>query len=325
MDPAALELVRTRRRMLAARWEHQVAAPPKGGRIWQDRERLGRHLLAGMDAVVEAMATGQMEPFAAFAERFCQEALALETPLEEVIRALLDVKPIVLDLLAEHLPPNAQDPGAIEVLNRLISAGVLEAIHRYERQRSRRSLTTQELLNDLRERARRQVIVDTQTGLFNAGYFATAVRGEVLRSRRFNRTFTLGLVAADHGDEVSELLGPEGMAAMTIHLANLLTRATRHVDLRASLGGCRFGIILPETSLKGAFVLAERVRQAVEHTPLTLADHPYPLTQTVSIGLACFPQDADDDQALLERAEEALARARAGQNTTVSAATAWEF
>ncbi|HET8679677.1 MAG TPA: hypothetical protein VFM39_06115, partial [bacterium] len=52
-----------------------------------------------------------------------------------------------------------------------------------------------------------------------------------------------------------------------------------------------------------------------------MSEQHYPMTQTVSIGLACFPQDAEDDRGLLARLEEALARARGGRNTTVAAAS----
>jgi len=145
------------------------------------------------------------------------------------------------------------------------------------------------------------------------------------RSRRFKRSFAVALVAVDQEEEIGDTLGSEADRALTVHLANILTNETRVVDLRAALGSGRFGLILPEASLEGAFALAERIRGSVERTLFVPPGHPYPLTLTVSIGLACYPQDADNSQELLERAEEALARARAGQNTTVAAASAHDF
>lgn len=325
MHPVALDLIRTRRRMLAAQWARDLAATPTRGQIWQDGQRIGRLIQTGMDALAEAAAAGQVDPFVEFAGRFSGEAFALETPLEEVIRALLEVKPVVLDFLSINLPASDQDPETIHFLNLLISAGILEAIQRYERQRSRRGLVLQGHLDELRERARRQIIVDSPTGLFSATYFATAVRHEMLRSRRFKRTFAVAMVTVDQAEEIVNSLGGEAARSMTVHLANILTRETRLVDLRAALGSGRFGLILPETSLEGAFALAERIRESVERTLFMPPGHPYPLTQTVSIGLACYPQDAETDQELLERAEEALARAQAGQNTTVAASSAHNF
>jgi diguanylate cyclase (GGDEF)-like protein len=146
-----------------------------------------------------------------------------------------------------------------------------------------------------------------------------------MRGKRFSRVFTIGLVSIDQDDEIRESLGEEGLRAVAIQLADILTRATRTVDFRAALGGGRFGVILPETDMEGAFVVAERLRHAVEQSAFALPEQPFPLTQTVSIGLACYPRDGDEDQALLARAEEALARARTGKNTTVVAATAQDF
>jgi len=325
MNTDALERIRTHRRVLAARWARQVADFPRASPLWRDGQRIDRHMMAGMDALVEAASTGRMESFVDFAGRLSQEAFALQIPLDEIIRALLQIKPIALDFLADSGVTPVLDAETVQFVTRLVSVGILEAIRRHERQRDRRALAAQEQIDELRERLRRQVLVDPLTGLFNANYFAIAVRRESLRSRRFERTFTIGLVSLDQDDEIRESLGEEGLRAVTIQLADILTHATRQVDFRAALGGGRFGLILPETSLEGAFVLAERLRQAVENSAFALPDHPFPMTQTVSIGLACFPRDGEDDQALLARAEEALARARAGKNTTIVAATAQDF
>ncbi len=311
--------------MLATHWARAMALTPARGQVWKDHERLERHAQAGLDALAEAASTGQVSSFVEFAGRLSGEAFALDTPLEEVIRALLDVKPAVLDFLAGAVPPGDQDAEAVHFLNRLISAGVLEVIQRHERQRARRGLTEQSRLDELRERARRQIIVDAQTGLFNATFFATAAARELARSQRFGRTFALALLAVDQEEEISGTLGSEASTAIAVHISGVLTAETRLVDLRASLGSGRFGLVLPETSLEGAFALAERIRRSVESTVFVPPGHPYPLTPTVSIGLACYPRDAESAQGLIERAEEALVRACAGGNTTVATASAGDF
>ncbi len=325
MGTNTFERIRMHRRALAARWARQVTDIPRASPLWRDGQRIDRHMMTGMDALVEAGVSGKIDHFVDFASRLSQEAFALQIPLDEVIRALLLLKPITLDFLTEGDPAPGLDVDTVQQLNRLVSVAILEAIRRHERQRDRRALAAQEQIDELRERLRRQVLVDSLTGLFNANYFAIAVRRESVRSRRFGRTFTIGLVSLDQDDEIRESLGEEGLRAVTIQLADILTHTTRQVDFRAALGGGRFGLILPETSFEGAFVLAERLRQGVENSAFALPEHPFPMTQTVSIGLACFPRDGEDDQALLARAEEALARARAGKNTTVVAATAQDF
>lgn len=325
MSADAMDYLRIHRRTLAARWARLAAEIPRAGPFWQDAPRSERHMLAGVDALVEAGTSGRVEPFQEFAGRLSQEAFALQVPVDEVIRALIGIKMIVLDLLDETRVSARPSVETVRVLDRLISVGILEAIRRHERQRDRRTLALQEQIDELRGRLRRQVLVDPVTGLFNANSFAIAVRRETVRGRRFTRTFSIGLVALDQDDEIREALGDEGLRALALQLADILTRTLRQVDFRAALGGARFGLILPETSLEGAFHLAERLRKNVEQSAFRMPDHPFPRTHTISIGLACYPRDGEDDQALLARAEEALARARAGRNTTIAAATAQDF
>jgi diguanylate cyclase (GGDEF)-like protein len=325
MTPAALDRIRMHRRTLGSQWAAHAAEIPRGSPFWQDADRMDRHTLAGMDAVAEAATTGAAEPFAEFAAKLSQEAFALQVPLDEVIRMLLGVKLVVLDFLSEPPGERGPDIDTAQFLNRLISIGVIEAIRRHERQRDRRQLALQEQIDDVRSRLRHQVLVDPVTGLSNANSFAAAVRRELQRSRRFSRTFTIGLVTLDQDEEIREALGDEGVRAVTLQLADILLQSTRHVDVRAALGGGRFGIILPETSIDGAFMLAERLRHAVETATFALPDHPFPLTHTISVGLACYPRDGQDDQTLLARSEEALGRARAGKNTVVAAASAQDL
>jgi diguanylate cyclase (GGDEF)-like protein len=322
MTTAEIERIRAHRRSLATQWARQVADTPTANPLWRDARRIDRHMQAAVDALVDAAATERPEPFVEFAGRLSQDAFALQIPLDEVIRALLQVKPVILEFLAHSGPAPEASVDAVQTLNRLLSAAILEAIRRHERQRDRRSLAAQEHIDELRERVRRQVLVDPTTGLFNANYFTMAVRRETLRGKRFGRAFTICLVSLDQDDDMREAMGDQGLRAISLQLADLLTRHTRQVDVRAALGGGRFGVILPETEVEGAFVVAERLRQAVEQARFVLPDHSSPITQTVSIGLACYPRDGDTDQSLLARTEEALARARAGKNTTVAAATA---
>lgn len=309
------------RRTLAVQWARQIAGGPGVSASWGGPARLDPHMQNGVAALVESITTDRVEPFAEFSARLAQEAFALQVPLDELIRGLLYIKPLLLELVAD-LPSSPADVEDVRWLDRLISAGILEGIRRHEYQRDRRVLATQQQLESLRDRLRRQVLIDTSTGLHTSNSFSIAVRREVRRSRRFNRTFTLGLVALDQDDEIREAWGEEGLHAVTLHVADILTRATRQVDVRASLGSGRFGLVLPETALEGAVILAERVRQTVEMNAFVMPEHPYPMTPTVSIGLACFPQDAEDDRGLLARLEEALARARGGRNTTIAAASA---
>lgn len=325
MRPDVVERIRIHRRALAARWYDRISALAGTSPAWRDAGRFERHILAGMEALVHDAAADGPEAFAEFAGRLGQEALALQVPTSDVVRALLQVKPVILEFLWDEPPGDGPDVATVRSLDRMVSAGVVEAARRQERQRDRRTATLRAQIDELRERLRHQTLVDPVTGLHNPTYFTVAARRELLRSQRFQRAFSIAMIALDLDEELGESIGEEGLQASAVQLAGILRRTSRQEDLRAALGGARFAIILPETTPEGAFAFADRLRQKVEQTTFTIPGHPFPLTLTVSIGLACYPRDGGDEQALLARAEEALARATAGRNTVVAAATAQDF
>jgi diguanylate cyclase (GGDEF)-like protein len=324
MPSNALDHIRNHRRTLSARWAERLVRS-RGGQTWRDPHRLERATQQGMDAFVDAAVSERTNGFVDFAARFSHEAFAHHVPLDAVTHALLEAKPLMLAILDEGPHAPGLDPDAVQFIDHVVSEGLVEAIRQHERQRERRALALQEQVEELREQLRRQDIVDQHTELYNANYFSVAVRQEVLRSRRFARTFAIGLIALDQHEEIRDALGDDGTRRAMPELARILAATTRQVDVRAYLGGGRFGIILPETTLGGAFTLAERARHAVEAEVFPDRGHPTLRTHTISTGLAAYPRDGDDDQALLARAEEALARARAGRNTTVTASTTQDF
>lgn len=303
-------------------WARRVAEHPGRQAAWQDTERLDRYLLAGMDALVEALASGRPEPFAGFAGRLSQEAFSLRVPLHEVVRTLLPVRGVILDFVTEGTPALEVQVEVATLLDRLVTTGVLEAIGTYDRHRDRRESRAREQVDLLRERVRRENVVDPQTGLHNATFFRLALRREVVRSRRFHHPFTVGIVALDGDEELLASLGEDGLGSIIVQLASIIGQSLRGVDLLAALGGYRLGLILPETALDGARAAAERILRRVENSPFEAMDSPWPTTRTVSIGLASYPIDGQDDETLMARAEEALARARALGNVSAAAARA---
>lgn len=318
MDRQVIERVRTSQRQLASRWTAQVAGTSGVSGWWHDRARADRLLLAGVEALGDALATEHVDPFAEYAARLSQEAFAVDTPLHEVIRVVLQLKPLVLEAVIESSPGPQPDETVLDFLDRVFSAAVLGAVRRYEQQRQRRVTAAQEQVEALRDRLRRHVIVDPHTGLYNANHFPIAVRREVRRSRRFGRVFTLALVCIDQDDVIRETWGDDAVRAVSLQLAEILIRMTRQVDVRATLGAGRFGLILPETAMDGAVIVAERIRRAVESATVAFPDPSHRMTHTVSIGLACFPQDGEDDAGLFLKVEDTLARIRADRDTTIA-------
>ncbi|MCS7235132.1 MAG: diguanylate cyclase [Armatimonadota bacterium] len=153
-------------------------------------------------------------------------------------------------------------------------------------------------------------IRDAATGLFNRRYLEISVPVEVQRSLRYGHPLCL---LAARLDNYEELLGRwgQGVAEEAVReAAAALQRVTRAVDTKFYVEPDQFYVLMPEANPEYAFLIAERVREAVQASA--------PHGATVSVGAACCPIHAQDARTLQARAEEALATAkRLGGNTSV--------
>jgi diguanylate cyclase (GGDEF)-like protein len=127
-------------------------------------------------------------------------------------------------------------------------------------------------------------------------------------------TFTLATIDIDDFKLVNDAHGhPAGDEALC-HVADALRRSVRDQDTVFRVGGEEFAVLLPGLVARDALPVAERLRAAVAGAPFSPA-------LRVSIGLASWPQDAPDRDALLRRADAALyAAKRAGKDQTALAA-----
>jgi len=121
MDRQVIERVRTSQRNLASRWTTQVAGTSGVSTWWHDRARADRLLAAGIEALGDALANERVDPFAEYAARLSQEAFAVQTPLHEVIRVVLQLKPLVLEVVIESSPGPQPDDAVLDLLDRLFS------------------------------------------------------------------------------------------------------------------------------------------------------------------------------------------------------------
>lgn len=167
----------------------------------------------------------------------------------------------------------------------------------------------------LYQNAKNHSVTDGLTGLFNHRYFQQRLRDEESRSQRHDRPFSAIMLDIDYFKHYNDICGhPTGDRALKI-IARLIKAEVRDIDILARYGGEEFAIILTETDKKGAWKVAERIRKKI-------GDHKFPHGQvqpakklTVSIGVASYPEDADNGKDLVERADEALYMAKkAGRN-----------
>lgn len=157
---------------------------------------------------------------------------------------------------------------------------------------------------------------DALTGLANHGHFWTTLDSEIARASRYGRVLSLAMMDVDHFKRFNDSHGHVAGDRTLREVAHVLRSHSRVHDTPARYGGEEFAIILPETDLEGAFVFAEKIRQAVEGESAVANELP---PVTISIGVASLADGAETCAELVELADVQLYRAKSeGRNRVVA-------
>jgi two-component system, cell cycle response regulator len=172
----------------------------------------------------------------------------------------------------------------------------------------------------LHQEAQRLSITDGLTSLWNYRYMNMRLAQEVERAIRFNRALSVLVIDIDHFKQINDRFGHQRGDAILAELANRVVSETRvQVDTVARYGGEEFVLILPETPLDGAVVVAEKVRERIGSTPFG-GEGEEKIAVTVSIGIAVFPRHGTKPQSLVRAADQALYEAKGrGRDRVVTA------
>ncbi len=170
----------------------------------------------------------------------------------------------------------------------------------------------------LYKRVEAMAVTDALTGLFVRRHFLERAKEEIARSARHGLSCTLLMTDLDHFKQKNDTYGHLVGDVVLKDVAQILKRNLREVDLIARYGGEEFILLLIETTIERAMPIAQRLKQLVELHPIRAYDEL--LTQTISIGVAGFPDDGQTLEALIERADQALYAAKhAGRNQVIRA------
>ena len=143
----------------------------------------------------------------------------------------------------------------------------------------------------------------------------TQVAALVEEAAAKDQMFAVLLVDIDLFKAVNDTHGHDVGDRVLIQLGKRIRASLRAIDLPCRIGGEEFLIALPDTDVKGACEVAERLRQAVDAVPFSEASEPEPLSLTISIGVAGLESSSDLLEPLLKRADDALYQAkRDGRN-----------
>ena len=180
-----------------------------------------------------------------------------------------------------------------------------------------RDVELKRALQDLKE----QAITDPLTGLLNRRYLREYLPRELVRARRNGSTLAVVIVDLDYFKRVNDTYGHEAGDLVLKELGALLLGHIRGSDIACRFGGEEFALVLPEASLEGARQKAEAVRAAIKKLDLNYRDKRIHAL-TASFGVALFPDHADDADALMRIADEALYQAKgAGRDQVVMGGT----
>jgi diguanylate cyclase (GGDEF)-like protein len=158
-------------------------------------------------------------------------------------------------------------------------------------------------------------ITDPLTGLLNRRYLEERLTEELNRSSRYNYPMSCLMIDIDDFKKYNDLNGHQaGDVALKI-TAHSLKAALRSADVACRYGGEEFCVLLPQTSVSEAGVIAERMRQRVAET-----DYPFGKSQpmgtvSISIGISTLAKNIDTAEKVIAAADRALYRAKAeGKN-----------
>lgn len=166
------------------------------------------------------------------------------------------------------------------------------------------------------DKLHREAITDQFTGCFNKTYFNEKISLEVKKSKITGKPLSLIIFDIDHFKKLNDSHGHDAGDAILKQLAMLVRQnGVRDLDIFARYGGEEFVILLPQTQLKQAFEIAERLRALVEKHPFKYEESDLPIT--ISMGVADYRQGVVSGTDLFKRADQAVYKAKEGGRNQV--------
>jgi len=175
-----------------------------------------------------------------------------------------------------------------------------------------------ERLRDNVQASIEMAITDALTSLFNRRYMETHLATLLEQAASRGKPLSLLIVDIDYFKSINDGHGHDAGDDVLREFALRIRKSIRNIDLACRYGGEEFVIVMPETDMAVATVVAERLRRRIASEPFAIQNGTRLIDVTISVGIAALAGAADTAAALLKRADTALYRAkRDGRNRVV--------
>jgi len=162
-------------------------------------------------------------------------------------------------------------------------------------------------------------VTDSLTGLFNRRYMEGHLATLVNHAAHRGKSIAVLMLDIDYFKAVNDTHGHDAGDVVLQEFAERLKANIRGVDMACRQGGEEFVLVMPDTDLAMAFMIAERLRQVVAKEPFAVNAKSGPLDITVSVGVAALEHGDDTPDVILKRSDQALYQAkREGRNRVVA-------
>ncbi|HEX5338562.1 MAG TPA: diguanylate cyclase [Gallionella sp.] len=191
-----------------------------------------------------------------------------------------------------HAEPKSPQPGDLERIGFAANLAAIAIENRYAH-----------------EELERRAYSDYLTGLANRRYFLEQAENELARALRYGGALSILMLDVDHFKQFNDTYGHKVGDTVLKKLAEVCLGSLRDVDIVGRIGGEEFAVLLPETGREQAMEAAERLRAALAAAQVSLSGG-LPLHFTVSLGVVTLNDKGINIDTLLNRADQALYRAK---------------
>jgi two-component system cell cycle response regulator len=242
--------------------------------------------------------------------RLCSQARSLERTRQVPILAIADAQDNAKLLRGLEI-------GVNDYLLRPVDRN--ELLARVRTQVRRRRYT--EHLRDNVQTSIEMAITDGLTGLHNRRYMESHLTTLVEQATTRAKPLALMILDIDYFKAINDTYGHDGGDDVLREFAVRLKKSIRGIDLACRYGGEEFVLVMPETSLDVARLVAERLRRAIAGESFSIGKGGKQIDVTISIGLATLETKGEPIVDVLKRADVALYKAKSeGRNRVVAAA-----